>query len=344
MTTAETIFDRDFRLFSELNNLIEDAGLKNPVYLYYLVNAVTFLTLLGLCCWAINVAPYWWERVLLMPIATGFVLTHLSFIAHDAGHEEVDPHSHQNNILVLLQLTALLGISGIWWTIAHNGHHTDPNHETKDPNLRVSALTFSERQGTGKYRRWQAFYYVPAVMSEIILMHKESLKQIAKRDYSQWPLEAFGMTVYFVSQIGFLAWALGWEAIPFAIICLLFRGLYLGGVFAPNHKGMRVIAEGEEVGFLEKQLTTTRNVKPGVITDFVMGGLNYQAEHHLFPMIPRFRLKKAHAIIKAYCLEHGLFYYEVSIWRSYYEMFRFFDSFRKGKSVTVPVVWDVKAA
>src|SRR5207253_9461069 len=92
---------------------------------------------------------------------------------------------------------------------------------------------------------------------------------------------------------------------PLAKVLVLFAvvhrtmGFYLSNVFAPNHKGMPQIAEGTEISFLEQQISTSRNITPGWLVDFVYFGLNYQIEHHLFPTCPRSKLKQ----ITPYVLE-----------------------------------------
>ncbi|HYM53972.1 MAG TPA: fatty acid desaturase, partial [Solirubrobacteraceae bacterium] len=41
--------------------------------------------------------------------------------------------------------------------------------------------------------------------------------------------------------------------------------------------------------FLRRQVLTSRNVRGNWLTDFTLGGLNYQIEHHLFPDLPAHR-------------------------------------------------------
>ena len=60
-------------------------------------------------------------------------------------------------------------------------------------------------------------------------------------------------------------------------------GFYLGCSFAPNHKGMLILAATDQSDFLRRQVLTSRNVLGGRLTDLALGGLNYQIEHHLFP-------------------------------------------------------------
>jgi fatty acid desaturase len=94
-------------------------------------------------------------------------------------------------------------------------------------------------------------------------------------------------------------------------------GFYLGCSFAPNHKGMPVLAPGDKVGFLQRQVLTSRNVRGGWLTDTALGGLNYQIEHHLFPSMPRPSLRRAQPLIAAFCVDQGLTYTETSLFASY---------------------------
>jgi len=124
----------------------------------------------------------------------------------------------------------------------------------------------------------------------------------------------------------------------FVLVHQVIFGLYMGLVFAPNHKGMPMIENGVQLDFLQKQVITARNIKPGPITDWVYGGLNYQIEHHLFPSMPRNRLKDARAIVKPFCRAHGIPYAETGPFRSYLEILRYLDEIggavRKRKRVS----------
>jgi fatty acid desaturase len=58
------------------------------------------------------------------------------------------------------------------------------------------------------------------------------------------------------------------------------------------------------------------------VADFWHGGLNYQIEHHLFPTIPRNKLKEAQKIVKTFSQEQGVSYHETSFRQSYREIFQ----------------------
>jgi fatty acid desaturase len=94
-------------------------------------------------------------------------------------------------------------------------------------------------------------------------------------------------------------------------------GVYMGASFAPNHKGMPIIDRGVRLDFFTKQVRTSRNVAGGWWATTLMGGLNYQVEHHLFPNMARPYLGRAQVIVRDQCERLDVPYTETSLWRSY---------------------------
>jgi fatty acid desaturase len=112
------------------------------------------------------------------------------------------------------------------------------------------------------------------------------------------------------------------KAVAFIAIQQGLFGLYMGATFAPNHKGMPTITADDELDFLRRQVLTSRNVKGGPVVDVVLGGLNYQIEHHLFPSMPRINLRRAQPLVEAFCAERGVSYLQSPIIDSYAQAMR----------------------
>ena len=106
------------------------------------------------------------------------------------------------------------------------------------------------------------------------------------------------------------------KAAAFLGVQLALFGVLLGGSFAPNHKGMPIVPHDMTLDFLRRQVLMSRNVRGGYAVDAVMGGLNYQIEHHLFPSMPRPNLKKVQPIVHTYCEVAGVPYTEVGSYPS----------------------------
>ena len=114
-----------------------------------------------------------------------------------------------------------------------------------------------------------------------------------------------------------------WQGLLFITVNQLLLGLYIGSTFAPNHKGMLILDGKLQLDFLRRQVLTSRNVKSSPVNDFLYGGLNYQIEHHLFPSMPRNRLKEAQKIVRPFCREHLISYYETGVIQSQREILQY---------------------
>jgi fatty acid desaturase len=136
-------------------------------------------------------------------------------------------------------------------------------------------------------------------------------------------LEAMLLLSHFA---GYLAALLLVLSPPRAVVFIILQqglfGLYMGCVFAPNHKGMPVSDQETNSDYLRRRVTSSRNVRGNRFTDFLFGGLNYQIEHHLFPSMPRPNLRRSQVVIRRFCQQRGVPYCESSMLESYEEVLR----------------------
>ena len=70
-----------------------------------------------------------------------------------------------------------------------------------------------------------------------------------------------------------------------------------------SHWGMSTAELGESESFPQRQLRTTMDVDCPAWLDFIHGGLQFQAVHHLFPRVPRHNLRKAQVLTRQFCQE-----------------------------------------
>jgi fatty acid desaturase len=167
--------------------------------------------------------------------------------------------------------------------------------------------------------RNQALLFFPLLTLEGLNLHAASVQSLIKGEtHKRRGLEIFLFTIHVLAYFGAVLLVLDpVKALVFVSIHQAVFGVYMGCSFAPNHKGMPTIPEGECVDFLRRQVLTSRNVRGGRFTDFLLGGLNYQVEHHLFPNMPRPSLRHAQAMVRDFCAEHEIAYTETTLVGSY---------------------------
>jgi fatty acid desaturase len=174
---------------------------------------------------------------------------------------------------------------------------------------------------------YQAYLFFPLLLLEAAQLHVASAKAIIWGTGRATVVEALLLMLHFVGYVTALFLVLSpLQAAVFIVVQQGLFGLYLGCSFAPNHKGMPTLTAAEELDFVRRQVLTSRNVRGSRPVDFLLGGLNYQIEHHLFPNMPRPNLRHAQPLVRAFCQEHDLPYSEATMFGSYAEAIRHLHS------------------
>jgi fatty acid desaturase len=315
--------------YTQLSRQVKQAGLLDRRRGWYAAKIGSNLALLaaGAAAFAV-LGESWWQLVTATYLAV--VFTQLAFVGHDAGHRQLFRSRRANDLVGLLHANLLTGISFGWWVPKHNAHHSNPNHEDLDPDISITALAFTADQASAKHgpvrliARHQGWLFFPLLLLEAAHLHLASAKAIIRGGRGRANLvEGLLLGAHVAGYVTALALVLSpLQAVAFLAIQQGLFGLYLGCAFAPNHKGMPTLTQADELDFLRRQVLTSRNVAGSRLVDFVLGGLNYQIEHHLFPNLPRPNLRRAQPLIRAFCQDHNLPYVEASLFGSYAQAIR----------------------
>jgi fatty acid desaturase len=317
--------------YAELSRKVKHAGLLRRRPGYYSVKIGLNLLLLagGWTAFAL-IGRSWWQLLVAAFLAVMF--THTAFLGHDAGHQQISGSKRLNDLLGRLHGNLLIGLSYGWWNAKHNRHHAHPNQVDRDPDIASGAIAFTHddaraRRGPGAWlARSQAWLFFPMLLLEGLNLHVAGLRSLLGRSGVRRSTRLAEAALLLAHAGGYLG-ALFWILSPIQAICFIavqqgLFGVYMGCSFAPNHKGMPIFAKGHKIDYLHRQVLTSRNIRGGWLTDLTLGGLNYQIEHHLFPSMPRPNLRRAQALVRAFCAQHHIPYYETGLFSSYAQVLR----------------------
>jgi fatty acid desaturase len=264
---------------------------------------------------------------MLNAVFLALTFTNLGFLGHDSGHRQMFKTVRHND-WVLLGVGFLTGMTPSWWQDKHNTHHVSPNQMDIDGDIEVSLFAFTHEQalktrGIFKFAvRHQAFLFYPLLTLTAISLLFGGIAYQLRKERMRYPvtepvLVIAGLAAYLTLIFFFLG---PWYGAAFIAVHRALGGVYMGSVFAPNHKGMPILEKETDMDFLHQQILTARNVQGSPLADFWYGGLNYQIEHHLFPNMPRNKLPEARKIVKAFCRDHSISYCESTMPQSYREV------------------------
>ncbi|MEM9858775.1 MAG: acyl-CoA desaturase [Bacteroidota bacterium] len=270
--------------------------------------------------------------VIFMWTLMGFGMSGIGLsIMHDANHGSYSKNKRVNNALGFL--VNFLGAYHINWKIQHNVlHHSYTNVEGYDEDISNPVMRFSPEQDRKWIFKFQVFYawFFYGIMTIYWFVSKD-FESVVK--YNKMNLLATqGLTLKkALGQVIFnKLWYLGLTLIlplilvaqPWWIVLLGFIwmqfvcGLQLALIFQPAH----VIEETDfyktdEYGSVENnwaihQMRTTANFANGSRWfTWLVGGLNHQIEHHLFPNICHIHYRKISRIVRETAQEFNVPYY-----------------------------------
>ncbi len=311
------------KAFTQVSRTVRDLGLlRRTPWFYGLVATGVALALGAAITGFILLGDSWFQ--LLIAGALGVIFTQIAFLTHEAAHRQILDGGPANDRLARY-LAASIGMSYSWWDAKHSRHHANPNRVGKDPDIEVDTISFlvedaAEARGLRRLLTLrQGWLFFPLLTLEGLNLHYLGIRHLMSRGpvKGRW-LELSLIAARFALYLTpiFLVLPLG-MAFAFLGVQLAVFGVYMGASFAPNHKGMPVIAHDARLDFFSKQVRTSRNISGGWWATALMGGLNYQVEHHLFPSMSRRHLAKAREIVREFCEDHDVPYTETSLAASY---------------------------
>jgi fatty acid desaturase len=283
-----------------------------------------------------------WAALAVAPLM-GMMFTQLGFIGHDLGHNQVFCARRRNRLLGLIVANALIGLSFGWWVPKHSAHHAHPNELGRDPDI-GEGVVLASSDGRGPLAswlaRWQAPLFFPLMLLRSVGLHVLGIKRLVQQRDRASAVEASLITLHAALYLTVVLWVLSpLKALAFVAVQQGVFSLYLGISFAPNHKGMPIIESATTAGFARRQVVTARNVSGGRLTTFMLGGLNYQIEHHLFESMPRPNLRRVQGLVRDFCVATDLGYSEESFVESFRQIVQHLSD--AGAAASRPPDWSL---
>jgi fatty acid desaturase len=312
-------------LYTDLCKDIREGGLLRRRYAYYWSRIALAISAFAVICGLVVVLGDSWFQ-LIPAAAMGILSAQFGFLGHDAAHRQMFNSAAWNEWTSRLLSALFIGMSFGWWKSKHNQHHAAPNQADRDPDIGPGAIAFTREIAAsrttgfpGWFTNRQGWLFFPLLTLEGFNLSISSVRTVLRPGaIPHQRVEAALILGRLPLFIGALLLVLPYDkALAFIGVQMGLFGLCLGASFAPSHKGMPIVPRTMKIDFLRRQVLMSRNVRGGLAVDFLMGGLNYQIEHHLFPSMPRPNLKLAQPIVRAYCEQHDVSYTEAGLFESY---------------------------
>ena len=187
------------------------------------------------------------------------------WLAHSMNHSRHEKLHKMGNIVGPL----LGGLSAPWWGYKHNMHHMFTNSTRFDDDIKHEYFT---PLYPFLYVKWRFDAFISSLTTLNIV-----------------DLICMSINYYFISR----------QKLIYFFVGILIGGFYSANLLLGNHEREKRYNNEIKDDFIEHQIITCRNYDyNGLFWLTIMGGMQYQTEHHLFPQIPFYNLPAAKKIIK----------------------------------------------
>jgi linoleoyl-CoA desaturase len=276
------------------------------------------------------VAQTWWHG-LLLAILLGLSAAGIGFnIQHDGGHQAYSNYPWVNKLMAMT--LELIGGSSYLWRWKHVVfHHTYVNITGHDTDIDLGILgRLTPHQKRLAYHRWQHFYLWPlygllAIKWQLV---DDFQKLISGRISNQrfprpkgWELVIFvaGKAIFFTVAFGI---PLLFHSVGAVLVYYVVAALALGTVLSVVFQAAHCVEEAEfplpreeteriaHAWAVHQAETTVDFARRSRVVAWLLGGLNFQIEHHLFPRISHVNYPALSRLVEETCRDFGIKYAE----------------------------------
>lgn len=252
-------------------------------------------------------------------------------VMHDAAHGSFSKRGWLNKVFTSTMY--FIGGNIFNWKVQHNLlHHTYTNIEGFDEDIASKGvLRFSTQTPLKKIHRFQYIYAfflyslmtLARTVNEFKQLNSYNKNGITKKQGSTPIKEMLRLSF---SKAGYLMFVIGlplifstyaWWVILLGFFTMhLVGGIFMSTVFQMAHvveEAQQPVPTGGNIHneWAIHELQTTVNFsRKSRLFAWMIGGLNFQIEHHLFPYISHIHYKAIAPIVKSTALEFGLPYHE----------------------------------
>lgn len=291
--------------------------------------AILFFLFIALYAHLVFLTPGVWVA-LAECMLLGGVIAAIGFnVMHDGAHGSFSQYRWVNYLAAFT--LNILGGNSFMWNMKHNIiHHAYTNIDGVDDDIDVQPwLRMSADQKRYPLHKYQHFYFwVLYAMLYILWVFVLDYQKYFKRRIGAMPLKkmhlydhlvfwTFKLVYSFlfiglpIVLVGWLPWLIGF------LVCTLVAGFILSIVFqlahTVEHTAFPTAGPNSKMPdeWAVHQVKTTANFATrNKVISWLIGGLNFQIEHHLFPKISHIHYPAISSIIRQVCQEYGLRYIE----------------------------------
>jgi fatty acid desaturase len=326
--------------FAVFRKSLEERGFFTPSYSHIVYRIIELVGLFGLSLYMIQ------QNVIVAIFLMGLFGGRCGWLQHEGGHNSLTGNIKIDKIIQNVFIGYGLLTDGSMWNHMHNRHHATPQKIGHDMDLDTAPLvaffdrallktkmssfvTFFVKQ----WLRFQMYTFLPITSGVFVMLfwilYLHPRKIIRDKNIVQACIVLFGH----ISRV-YAFMALGkvniWYGLFYHFLSFWVSGVFLFGHFSLSHTFTPVIEKDENPSWVRYAVEHTVDIDTqNPLVSWIMGYLNCQVVHHLFPSMPQYRQPQVSKELELFCKKWNIEYKNIRYFEAWYLMCKNLDDVGK---------------
>lgn len=314
--------------FSKFRKSLEDRGYFRTNYFHVSYRIIEVISIYLAAAYMIK------YNVILSVLLFGLCGARSGWIQHEGGHNSLTGNIKNDKKIQDIFIGFFLLCDSSVWNGMHNKHHATPQKIGYDIDLSTEPLVaFYDNSLETKHKsylsklwmKYQAYTFLP-ITSGIFVMqfwtfYLHPRKVLADKNFVQafYILAGHATRILLYMNVANLSFL---YAVFCHFACMWMSGMYLFGHFSLSHTFTPTVDKNDNPNWVRYAIEHTVDISPNsYIVSWIMGYLNFQVIHHLFPSMPQFYGREVSKELIPFCKKWDIKYNIVDYKDAWYEMF-----------------------
>ena len=318
--------------FAKFRKSLEKRGFFKPNYYHVLYRIFEIFALYILATYLAN------HNIIASIILFGLLGGRSGWIQHEGGHTSLTGNITTDKQIQNFFIGFMIFGDGSMWNNMHNKHHATPQKIGHDIDLDTAPLVafYDNSIENNKYNsitklwlKYQMYTFLPITSGVLVMsfwvFYLHPRKVFRDKNIAQAFIILIGhITRIYIFKI--FSPTNYFYAIMYHLLTIWITGIYLFGHFSLSHSFTPTINKNENPDWVRYAIEHTVDISPNnKFVGWIMGHLNNQVIHHLFPSMPQYRGPEVSKELMLFCKKWKIKYNIMTYYEAWYHMFKNLD-------------------
>jgi len=322
--TVDKIDNEMLKDFVTFRKSLEQRGFFKPNYFHVFYRILELFSLYLFAAYFIN------KNIIISIFLFGLTGGRAGWVQHECGHNSLTCNIQIDKQIQQFFMGFMMFGDGSMWNSMHNKHHATPQKIGHDIDLDTAPLVafYDAKPQTNSVKLWlkyQVYTFLPITAGLLVMpfwvLYLHPRKVIRDRNVIQALIIFIGHTIrmclFMQVSNDFV------HAILYHFCALWITGIYLFGHFSLSHTFTPTVDKDENPNWVRYAIEHTVDISPNnKLVGWIMGYLNNQVIHHLFPSMPQYRGPEVSKELIVFCKKWDIKYTIMNYYEAWYYMLR----------------------